>query len=264
MARSVGLRVITWISMATNYSAEPFPHWVIDDFLPPEDAWAAYQHFYEGDGAWTKREHLYCHAKETRTESLHPAVERALTQLESPGIRQYVGQISDLPGLLHDPERFGGGQHVIRRGGFLGVHADFTHSPTTGHRRVLNLLLYLNAHWHKGDGGELELWASDMSQCAVKVEPIFNRAVLFRTSTTSFHGHPEPLKGEERRSLAVYYYNPDEPKQYIVTTGPSATQYNTLQWITTTEGHLRTTDYRPRPWEYKLRARRWLSKLLKG
>ena len=230
--------------VGTRYLAEPFPTWIIDDFLPGEDAWAAYTHFYKGGGKWTKREHLYCHAKETRTQRLHPAIERVLTQLESPAIRHYIEELSDLSGLLHDPERFGGGQHVIWQGGFLGVHADFTHHPTTGHRRVLNLLLYLNPNWHKGDGGELELWTPDMKTCAARIEPLHNRAVLFRTSTTSFHGHPEPLVGEERRSLAVYYYVQDEPGSG--------------------HGYLRTTDYRPRPWEYKLRARRWLSKLIKG
>ena len=245
--------------MGTRYSAEPFEHWVIDDFLPPEDAWAAYAHFYNGEGTWIKREHLYCHAKETRTHGLHPDIERTLARLESPAIRHYVGGLSGLPDLLSDPERFGGGQHVIRHGGFLGVHADFTHHPTTGHRRVLNLLLYLNAHWQKGDGGELELWAPDMSRCVIKVEPIFNRAVLFRTSTTSFHGHPEPLRGEERRSLAVYYYVPKIGPDGRPTDVPSASDYASITW-----GHLRTTDYRPRPWEYKLRLRKWLSRLLKG
>ena len=133
--------------MTTTYSAGPFPHWVIDDFLPPEDAWAAYAHFYGGDGPWTYRNHLYCRAKETRTHGLHPAVERVLARLEGDGIRHYVGQLSEITGLQADPARFGGGQHAIKRGGFLGIHADFTHHPTTGQRRVLNLLLYLNAPW---------------------------------------------------------------------------------------------------------------------
>ena len=244
--------------MGTSYRTEPFEHWVIDNFLPAEDAWAAYTHFYEGDGAWTKREHLYCRAKETRTQGLHPEVERVLARLEGEGIRHYVSRLSDLPNLQSDLERFGGGQHVIRRGGFLGVHADFTHHPTTGHRRVLNLLLYLNPNWRKGDGGELELWTPDMKRCAARIEPLHNRAVLFRTSTTSFHGHPEPLRGEERRSLAVYYYVDD-----ALGVMRHGTPYAHMHWDRMMT-RLRTTDYRPRPWEYRLRARRWLSRLLKG
>ena len=231
--------------MSTRHATNPFEHWIIDDFLPGEDAWAAYQHFYDGDGPWIRREHLYCHAKETRSAGLHPEVKRVLARLEHGGIRHYLGGLSGLPGLLSDRDRFGGGQHVIRRGGFLGIHADFTHHPTTGQRRVLNLLLYLNANWKKGDGGELELWAPNMSRCVRKVEPIFNRAVVFKTSPTSFHGHPEPLAGEEQRSLAVYYYQ-------IVREGDHRL------------GYLRTTDYRPRPWEYRLRLRRWLSRTLTG
>ena len=241
----------------TTYSEHPFPHWIIDNFLPAEDAWAAYQHFYEGEGPWTKREHLYCRAKETRATGLHPAIENVLARLESGGIRHYVGGLSGLQGLLSDSDRFGGGQHVIRRGGFLGVHADFTHHPTTGQRRVLNLLLYLNSNWKKGDGGELELWAKDMSRCVVKVEPLFNRAVLFRTSTTSYHGHPELLSGNERRSLAVYYYRIEN----LITINGAALHIDSREWG---DGYLKTTDYRPRPWEYKLRLRRWLSRRIKG
>ena len=230
--------------MPTTYNAEPFPHWTFDDFLPPETAWKAYHGFYDGDGGWVKRNHLYCRGKETRTDGLHPDVESVLATLEGPTMSHYFAKVADLPKLEHDPDRFGGGQHVIRRDGFLGIHADFTHHPSTGMRRVLNLLLYLNAHWKPGDGGELELWAPDMSRCVKKIEPLFNRAVLFKTSTTSFHGHPEPLQHDERRSLAVYYYVKDEPGSI-------------REW-------LRTTDYRPRPWEYKLKLRRWLSRNLKG
>ena len=227
--------------MTTTYAKDPFEHWVLDDFLPPEQAWEAYTHFYDGDGAWTHRNHLYCRNKETRTHGLHERVERVLTTLEGPTLRQYFSHLTDLPALSYDWDRFGGGQHVIRRDGFLGIHADFTHHPTTGMRRALNVLLYLNAHWKAGDGGELELWAPDMSRCVRRVEPVFNRAVVFKTSLTSFHGHPEPLQAEERRSLAVYYYVAEN-------TGPN----------------LRTTDYRPRPWEYGLRLRRWLSTHIKG
>ena len=127
--------------MTTTYAKEPFEHWVLDDFLPPEQAWEAYKHFYDGDGPWTRRNHLYCRNKETRTHGLHERVERVLTTLEGPTLRQYFSHLTDLPALSYDWDRFGGGQHVIRRDGFLGIHADFTHHPTTGMRRALNVLL---------------------------------------------------------------------------------------------------------------------------
>jgi len=36
--------------------------------------------------------------------------------------------------------------------------------------------------------------------------PILNRCVIFNTTNSSLHGHPEPLMGPIRESIAVYYY----------------------------------------------------------
>jgi Rps23 Pro-64 3,4-dihydroxylase Tpa1-like proline 4-hydroxylase len=228
-------------SATVTHSRDPFDHWVIDDFLLPEQAADAAEHFLEGDGNWTEREHLYSHLKWTRTVGLHPSVERVLSVLEGPTMVHYMEAITGLQGLSSDPDRYGGGQHAIWAGGYLGVHADFTHHPKTDKRRALNLLLYLNPGWTERDGGELELWAPDMSRCVRRIQPRHNRAVLFRTSPTSFHGHPEPLRGYIRKSLAVYYYQTDDGSP-----------------------RLRTTDYHPRPGEYYLQVRRWISRLVKG
>jgi hypothetical protein len=45
--------------------------------------------------------------------------------------------------------------------------------------------------------------------CAKKIEPILNRCVIFNTTSSSIHGHPEPLNVPDdvlRQSIAVYYY----------------------------------------------------------
>jgi hypothetical protein len=39
--------------------------------------------------------------------------------------------------------------------------------------------------------------------------------VVFTTTDTSFHGHPEPLacpEGRTRKSIALYYYSRDRPE----------------------------------------------------
>jgi hypothetical protein len=62
--------------------------------------------------------------------------------------------------------------------------------------------------------GNLQLWNKDMSECEASIEPIHNRAVIFRTDRCSNHGHPDPLSCPEnrgRKSLAVYYYEPIQP-----------------------------------------------------
>jgi hypothetical protein len=48
-----------------------------------------------------------------------------------------------------------------------------------------------------------------MKACAKKVAPEFNRAVVFSTNATSYHGHPVPVAHPQktpRRSIALYYY----------------------------------------------------------
>lgn len=224
--------------------AEPFTHFIVDNFLPAEMAEAAHGHFFDGTGPWIRRHHLYSRHKATRTEGLHPSVEAALRYCESPILCATMEQLTHVRPLVSDGLRFGGGQHVIYQTGLLGMHADFTHHPTSGARRAVNLLLYLNKQAAVGANcGELELWAPDMRARVVSIAPVFNRAVIFLTSPTSWHGHPDPLLiGAPRKSLAVYYY--------------------TL--ASETDARLVTTDYRPRPQDHYLRVRRWLARRLKG
>lgn len=248
--------------MSVEYSDTPFRHWIIDNFLPTQMAQDAADHFFEGEGEWINRHHLYSRHKKTRTQGLSAEVEAALQALEGEGMRTYLEQLTGVKGLSRDADRFGGGQHVTYKGGSLGIHADFTHHPTSGKRRALNLLLYLYNKERRG-GGDLELWSADMQKCVETVEIRFNRAVIFETSVTSFHGHPEPLRWDvPRLSLAVYYYvtdcscgNPEFHHQY-----PGIVH----DQVAPSGGYLKTTDYRPRPWEYGLRMRRWMSKLVKG
>ena len=66
----------------------------------------------------------------------------------------------------------------------------------------------------------------------------------------------DPPVQVERRSLAAYYY-----VDCYVAQHPPATPY---AYIGANNDYLKTTDYRPRPWEYGLRLRRWASKRIKG
>jgi hypothetical protein len=46
--------------------------------------------------------------------------------------------------------------------------------------------------------------------------PVFNRCVVFSTTSTSYHGHPTPLAcppGRTRKSLATYYYTNGRPAE---------------------------------------------------
>jgi Rps23 Pro-64 3,4-dihydroxylase Tpa1-like proline 4-hydroxylase len=75
--------------------------------------------------------------------------------------------------------------------------------------RRLNLIVYLNKNWTTEYGGELEMWDKDMRVCVKKIEPLFNRAVIFSTTRFAYHGHPNPVNcppNMTRKSVALYYY----------------------------------------------------------
>ena len=92
--------------------------------------------------------------------------------------------------LQSDPYLQGGGLHELRNDGYLNIHADFNLHPTLKLDRRLNILIYLNKNWDDSYGGNLQLWDREMSKCKKKINPVFNRMVIFSTTEQIlFHPH---------------------------------------------------------------------------
>jgi hypothetical protein len=195
-------------------AALPFPHTVMDGFLDPAlcrelrmmfppDIWQG----------WHKHRHEHVKSKRSSCDLLRMpfSLSWILSVLNTPDLLTLIKNATGFLQLLPDPLLEGGGLHKIGFGGFLHVHCDFNLHPVTKHQRVLNLLVYLDDA--DGEDGALELW--DEKQCVTKINIEAGRAVLFETSDKSWHGHPSPLVGPQRRSLACYYYRPtDNPPAF--------------------------------------------------
>jgi len=138
-----------------------------------------------------------------------------IDHLNSDKMIEYLEKLTGIEDLQSDDFNMGGGIHKVQREGHLNIHADFNiHSKTKKYRR-LNLLLYINSNYKEQYNGHLELWNKEMTKCEKKISPIFNRAVIFRTTDDAYHGHLEPWMGPEgydRVSLALYYYTDDRPE----------------------------------------------------
>lgn len=204
--------------------ALPFPHAVVDDFLPAEVAERVHDEFDDTDAGWDSYHH-YNEKKEavTTLEAMRPHTRALFDALQSQRFRDFVETLTGLEGLLPDPDLDGAGLHKTRPGGFLNVHTDFLSHPAhpTWDRQV-NLLVYFNKDWKPEWQGGLELWDEDMTRCVRKVEPVFNRAVIFRTSDRSYHGHPQRLAcppDRFRRSLALYYFHDTGVRRELSSTG---------------------------------------------
>lgn len=212
-------------------AADPFPHIVLEDFLPAERVDAILQQFPEPDSPYWHTKNQPDSRKQDTTPDyvaelkMPPVIREAMWQFNSSLFLFFLTHLTGHRGLTGDPWLYGGGIHQILPGGLLKIHADFNIHEFTGLLRRINVLVYLNRDWEEDWGGALELWAPDMSRCARRVLPTAGTCVIFNTSSTSYHGHPDPLRcppGRTRKSLAFYYYTIDPEHD------PRGKHHNTL------------------------------------
>ena len=208
--------------------AQPFPYIAIDDFLPAavlERCLAEFPQRSTNELEFNRDQERY--KAQFNPDVLAPWNRNLFYAFNSRPFLRVLENITGIKGLIPDPYFSGGGFHEISQGGHLSVHADFNHHLPMNLERRINVLIYLNHDWKDEYGGQLELWDDAMSKCMVSVVPVFNRCVIFNTTSNSNHGNPNPINHPDkipRRSIALYYY--------------------TATWDGTKREH--TTQFRPR------------------
>lgn len=211
------LRELGLARRASYRSAVPYPHIVMDDFLPRAVVDQVVQEFPPPDSpVWSRRSDPdEVKLQSTGEEGLGPHTRQLLNQFNSSPFLAFLEALTGIDGLVPDPHYVGGGLHQIEPGGFLQIHADFNRHDHLKLDRRLNLLLYLNPDWPDDYGGHFEMWDADIATCRQRILPVLNRCVVFSTTSSTYHGHPEPLRcppGRSRRSLALYYYTSGRPR----------------------------------------------------
>jgi len=200
------------------HSARPFPHIAIDGLLPEDVIDGLIAEFPEPTDEWLFHTDWGNSRKFATNDESHmgPLTRQVISQFNSGPMIRFLEELTGIQGLVPDPYLVGGGLHMLGRGGFLRVHADFNIHDHIKLDRRINLLLYLNPDWREEWGGSLELWNEDVTSCECKIVPLANRCVIFNTTDKSLHGNPEPVNcpdGMARRSLAFYYYTAGRPKE---------------------------------------------------
>ena len=192
-------------------TAQPFPHIVLDDFLPEglaRELSAAFP--VDTDEGWIVRDNADNRRRYQHDETKVPLrLREMLREFNSRQFVLFLETVTGIDNLFPDPYFIGGGVHVSEQGDFLNVHADFNwHHKLQAFRRV-NALLFLPDEWHEEWAGANELWSLDMSKPEVVTYPFFNRLLIFSTSEGSNHGQPVPNAcppGVYRKVLNLYYY----------------------------------------------------------
>ena len=147
-------------SCRSNYTlANPFPHIVIDDFIPKDLAIQCYnqmsQHedwMFDSMMGYPEDErdsqvNKWCTPFDTdsknRLESDMPAVWKCLQYFNSRPFLLFLENLTGIKDLIADVDFEGGGIHKIKNGGRLELHSDYNKHPNKDIWRRINLLLYL-------------------------------------------------------------------------------------------------------------------------
>lgn len=211
-------------SLSTRYRvAVPFPHIVFNNFIK-EDLLKRVSTEFPDLSKLKDTVIKFENDKEIKLagkgmQVLSPAALELNTYLQSDLMMNWLNELTQIKEtLISDPYLSGGGYHEIKTKGLLKIHADFNKHPKLELDRRLNLLIYLNENWKDEWGGALQLFDQGMNRAVQTVFPRFNTAVLFSTTSYTYHGHPDPLKCPEdrsRKSLAYYYFSTGRPQSEI-------------------------------------------------
>ena len=195
----------------------PFPHVVIDGFLQSETLPKILSEVNKLQDADAQSKYIdpsspYEFNKYAFNSNYGSYLRQLFVELNSPDFIRHIERITGVKNIIcNELSLHGAGIHRIKSKGFLQLHTDFNtyHSKKGMLDRRINLLIYLNPDWKAEYKGELCLCDKNTNMCAKKIEPILNRCVIFNTTCSSIHGHPEPLNVPDdvlRQSIAVYYY----------------------------------------------------------
>ncbi len=201
----------------TYQTNSPFPHIVIDDFLPAEIAnkvWELFPKPHKMDPKTFQQEENKI-ASRPNVPGFPEGLKDVLYALNSHEVITFLEVLTGIDGLVADPHFLGAGLHQTLPGGKLGIHVDFNYHKHLRLNRRLNLLIFFNKNWKEEYGGHLELWEETMTSCQKRILPVFNRCVIFNTGDQSYHGHPDLLRcphDSTRKSIALYYYSSGRPE----------------------------------------------------
>jgi len=193
--------------------ARPFPHLVIDNFLDSSVAARAHECFPRMEEMDKLDDFRQRKAQDPSIDKFNPIFREIIFEhLHSHRLLTWLARVTGITNLKADPQLYASGLAQGADGSFLSVHLDNSSHPVNPWFRRLNLIVYLNAHWNEGKGGQLEYWAEDM-KAATSILPVLNRMTLFATDRRSWHGYRQvnTPDGDTRKSINIFYFTEDSP-----------------------------------------------------
>ena len=198
---------------------KPFPYIILDDFLKNDVAKKVKHNFQNLEDKKLWNYDNFCEVKKATDNwnFFSPETYQLLLALNSEIFLSEIKKKLKMKSLYPDYGLNGGGLHLMKNKGILNPHLDYVIHPKLNLLRKFNLIIFFNLRWKSNNGGELCFYEKNPNnkklpgKLAAKIEPKFNRAILFDTSLSSWHGVNE-VKNMIRKSMAVYYLIDKKPK----------------------------------------------------
>lgn len=214
---------------------KPYSIWVVDEFLnkdciatlfcnwPPRHS----LHWHHGHKSIDGKQNILEQGMRgiSKINKMPTKIAEIIEYMHSQEFTDKIGEIVGMDNLIPDQAMRWSGLRTMLPNSFQLIHSDARISPESGLKKELTVLLYTQpAYWNAIHSGDLEIWNDEMTECVHKIEPEYNRAVIFRNTDTSFHGVPEVnferraitfsiLSEEEtsNRSKALFVARPQDP-----------------------------------------------------
>ena len=223
---------LAYRSRRSYMESDPFPHIVLDDFLPLpiaqtiSDEYPTVNNDISSNFRFHEHDNVKRHFLEDSRE-FSTNLKLFSSAISSRSFLLFLETITGLKSLFPDPYFLGEGANMTGNGGFLNIHVDSNWNQKLQAWRRCNVLFYFTKDWKREYEGNLELWTRDGSRKAKEIAPIFNRVVIFNTNSGSFHGQPVKTNTPEhifRKVFSSCYYATE--KDELIDSSPHFTKYN--------------------------------------
>ena len=125
-------------------TASPFPHVVIDEFLPPGLLEMCLEEFpatgLAGSAEFDRDQERY--KTQFNPDALTARTRTLFYAFNSKPFIRILENITGIRGLIPDPYFLGAGLHEVANEGHLSIHADFNHHKPMILERRINFLIY--------------------------------------------------------------------------------------------------------------------------
>jgi len=200
------------------WEVHPFPHAIIDNFLPPDIFAKITDELMHVDNFQDIKKNFISHVELNKNvygdKDLSGTLKLPVDILGGLFVKEILENYLNEQKLISlcDWPNYGGYYpfHSMTGGGILGSHVDHSHSKN-GDLHVANSIFYVSPEWKPSWGGETLLFSNTGLKIIKKISPSPNRLILFIHSSTSFHGVNKisTPSGVHRNTYYMDYYIDD-------------------------------------------------------